>query len=51
MTDKMVFRFRGRVEGSTRPFTPGVSWTRVAYSGMISFPFASTWNVEVCVTI
>ena len=49
-TDEMLFRSRGMV-GSTRPFTPGVSCTRVAYSGMISFPFASTWNVEVCVTI
>ena len=43
----MVFRFRGRVEGSTRPFTPGVSCTRVAYWGMISFPFTSTWNIEL----
>ena len=49
-TDEMLFRSRGMV-GSTSPFTPGVSCTRVAYSGMISFPFASTWNVEVCVTI
>ena len=50
LTDEMVFRSRGMV-GSTRPFTPGVSYTKVAYSGMISFPLASTWKVEVCVTI
>ena len=50
LTEEMVFRSRGMV-GSTRPFTPGVSCTTVAYSGMISFPLASTWNVEVCVTI
>lgn len=31
--------------------TPLESCTTVAYSGMISFPLASTWNVDVCVTI